>query len=117
MSEKLLGGHLYYVTFIDDNYRKTRLYLLKTKYEVFDRFKEFKSEVETIIERKIKTLRSNNGGEYTSKELIAYCKEAGIKKELIIPYYPEQNGFPERKNRSIEEGIRTIILDQDLPKF
>ena len=99
MSDKSLGGHLYYVTFIDDHSRKTWLYLLKTKDEVFEKFKEFRSEVETLTERKIKTLRSNNGGEYTSKELIAYCNEAGIKRELIVPYYPEQNGLVERKNR------------------
>lgn len=52
----------------------------KDKDGVFDKFKE-----ETLTERKLKTLRSNNGGKYTSKELIAYCKEADIKRELIIP--------------------------------
>ena len=61
--------------------------------------------METLTKRKIKTLRSNNGGEYTSKELIAYHKEAGIKRVLIVPYYPGQNGLVERKNRSIEESI------------
>ena len=80
MSNKSLGGHLYYMTFIDDHSRKTWLYLLKTKDEVFDKFKAFRSEVETLTERKIKTLRSDNGGEYTSKEMIAYCKEASIKR-------------------------------------
>ena len=115
--EKSLGGHLYYVTFIDDHSRKTWLYLLKTKDEVFDKLKEFRSEVETLTERKIKTLKFDNGGEYTSKELIAYCKEASIKRELVVPNYPKQNGLPERKNRSIGEGIRTMLLDHDLPKF
>ena len=117
MSNKYLGGHIYYVTFIDDHSRKTWLYLLKTKVKVFEKFKEFRSEVETLTERKIKTLRSDNGGEYTSKELIAYCKESSIKRELIVPYNPEQNGMGERKNRTIEECIQTMIFDQDLPKF
>ena len=74
MSDKSLGGHLYYVTFIDDHSRKTWLYLLKKKDEVFKKFKEFRSKMETLNERRIKTLRSDNGGEYTSKELISYCK-------------------------------------------
>lgn len=117
MSNKSLGGHLYYVTFIDDHFRKTRLYLLKAKDEVFEKFKEFRSKVETLTARKIKTLRSDNGGEYTSKELVAYCKEANFKRELIVPYNFEQNRVAERKNRSIEECIRTMIFDQDLPKF
>ncbi len=62
-------------------------------------------------------LRSDNGGEYTSKELIAYCKEAVIKRELIVPYNLEQKGVAEKKNGTIEECIRTMTFDQDLPKF
>ena len=56
MSDKSLGGHLYYVTFIEDHSRKTCLYLLKKKDEVFEKFKEFRCEVETLTERKIKSL-------------------------------------------------------------
>ena len=57
----------YYVTFIDYHSIKTWLYLLKIKDEVFEKFKEFIFEVETLTKRKINTLRSHNGGEYTSK--------------------------------------------------
>jgi len=117
MYNKSLGDHLYYVIFIDDHSRKTWLYLLKKKDEVFEKFKEFRFEAETLTERRIKTLRFDNCGEYTSKELIAYCKEAGIKRELIVPYSLKQNEAAERKNNTIEEGIRTMIFDQDLPKF
>lgn len=69
MSPKSLGGHLYYITFIDDHSRKTWVYLMKTKDEVFTKFQEFKAEVENLTERRIKILRSDNGGEYTSKEM------------------------------------------------
>ena len=95
MSTKSLGGHLYYVTFIDDHSRKTWVYLMKSTDEVFTKFQEFKAEVENLTKRRIKVLRSDNGGEYTSKELITFCKEAGIKRELIVPYNPEQNGVAE----------------------
>eukprot|EP00253_Pinus_taeda_P008095 PITA_08095 len=114
---KSLRGHLFYVTFIDDHSRKTRVYLLKSKDEVFSKFQEFKAEVLNFTERKIKTLRSDNGGEYTSKEVVAFCKEAGIKRELIVPYNPKQNGLVERKDKSIEESVKAILHDQDLPKF
>lgn len=40
------------------------------------------------------------------KELFAYCKEAGSKRELIVPYNPEQDGATKRKNKTIEECIR-----------
>ena len=70
-----------------------------------------------MTEKKIKTLRSNNGGEYTSKELVAFCKEAGIKRKLIVPYNPQHNGVAKSKNRSIEESVRAMLHDQDLPEF
>jgi hypothetical protein len=47
MPVKSLGGSLYYVSFIDDFSRKTWMYLLKLKDEVFGKFQEFKDEVET----------------------------------------------------------------------
>eukprot|EP00253_Pinus_taeda_P022805 PITA_22805 len=116
MTPKSLGGHLSYVTFIDDHSRKTWVYLMKTKDEVFVKFQEFKVEVENLTERRIKILRSNNGREYTSKEIIAFWKESGIKRELIVPYNPKQNGVVERKNRSIEESVKAMLHDQDLRK-
>jgi transposase InsO family protein len=111
MPVKSLGGSLYYVMFIDDFSRKTWLYLLKTKDEVFSKFQEFKAEVENLIDKKIKTIRSENGGEYTSKELVTFCKEAGIRRELIVPHNHQQNGVAERKNKTIEESVKAMMND------
>jgi transposase InsO family protein len=66
------------------------------------KFQEFKAEIENLTNKKIKTLRTYNGGEYTSKEFISFCKLAGIRREMTIPHNPQQNGVAERKNRSIE---------------
>jgi hypothetical protein len=71
--------------------------------------------IENLSERKIKILRSDNGGEYTSKEFVNFCKDVGIKRELTTPYNPQQNGVAERKNRTIMEAVKTMIHDQDLP--
>ena len=51
---------------------------LKSKDEVFNKFKEFKALIENLSVRKIKILRSDNGGEYTSKEFVNFCKDVGI---------------------------------------
>ena len=59
----------------------------------------------------MKTLRSDNGGEYTSKEFEALCKETGIKRELTTPCNSQQNGVAERKNRTIMEAVKTMIHD------
>jgi transposase InsO family protein len=87
-----ISGYVYYVSFIDDYSHKTWVYSLKSKDEVFAKFKEFKALIENLFERKIKTLRSYNGGEYTLKELVKFCKDAQIKRDLTTPYNPQQNG-------------------------
>jgi hypothetical protein len=112
-----LGGSLYYVIFIDDYSRKTWLYLLKSKDEVFSKFQEFKAEIENLANKKIKTLRTDNGGEYTSKEFVAFCKSIGIRRELVVPHNPQQNGVAERKNRSIKETVKALLNDQGLSMF
>ena len=68
VSSSSLRGYVYYVSFIYDFSRNTWIYFLKGKNEVFSKFKEYKALVENHTENKIKTLRSNNGGEFTSKE-------------------------------------------------
>ena len=75
-----LGKFVYYVSFIDDFSRNTWIYFRKKKFEVFDRFKEFKALVENQIEKKIKVLRIDNGGEFRSKEFEEFCKKCGISR-------------------------------------
>jgi transposase InsO family protein len=88
---------------------------LNSKDEVLGRFKEFKALVENLTERKIKILRSDNGGEYTSNEFGSFCKYVRINRDLTSPYNPQQNGVEEVKNRTIMEAIKTMIHDQYLP--
>jgi len=72
--------------------------------------------VENATNRRIRVLRSDNGGEYTSKEFDNF-KDAGIKKEFTVPYNPQQNGVVERKNRSIIEASKALIHDQCVSMF
>jgi transposase InsO family protein len=115
MPSSSIGGYVYYVSFIDDYSRKTWVYFFKSKDEVFSKFKEFKALIENLFERKIKILKSDNGGEYTSKEFVNFCKYVWIKRELTTPYNPQQNDVVERKNITIMEVVKTMIHDQDLP--
>ena len=117
MTATSLEGFSYFTTFIDDFSRKTWVYFLKKKDEVFSKFKEFKALVENATNRRIRVLRSDNGGEYTSKEFNNFCKDAGIKKEFTVPYNPPQNGVAERKNRSIIEASKALIHDQGVSMF
>ena len=97
MSSSSLSGYVYYVSFNDDFSRKTRIYFLKKKDEVFSKFKEFKALIENHTEKKIKTFRSNNGREFTSNEFKELCRDSGIKRELSTPYNSQQNGIVEKE--------------------
>jgi transposase InsO family protein len=110
-----LNVYLYYVLFIDDHSRKTWIYFLKNKDGVLTNFQEFKVQVEKLTRRKIKVLRLDNGGEYTSKYFSNFCIEAWIKREFTVTYNPQQNGVAERKNRTIIEATKAMIHDQSLP--
>jgi hypothetical protein len=112
-----LRGSLYCIIFINDYLKKTWLYLLKTKDEVFSKFQEFKAEIENLINKKIKTLRTDNGGEYTSKKFVVFYKSTGIRRELTVLHNPRQNGVTERNNISIEETVKALLNDQVLSMF
>jgi transposase InsO family protein len=72
--------------------------------------------VENQAGKKIKVLRSNNGGEYTSNEFKYFCKEERIKRELTVSYNPQRTGVVKRKNRSIISSTKAMIHDQGLPQ-
>jgi hypothetical protein len=71
--------------------------------------------VENLSERKIKILRSEYGGEYTSNKFGIFCRNVRIKREITTPYNHQQNGVSERNNITFMEAVNTMIHDQDLP--
>jgi hypothetical protein len=78
---------MYYVSFIDYFSLETWIYFLNTKDFVFKKFKEFKSQIENLIQKKIKILTWNNGGKYTSKDFDGFC-EVGINRDMVVLYKP-----------------------------
>ena len=70
----LITGSMHYVFFYDDFSCKSWICFLKTKVEAFSMFEEFHFLVENQIEKKFIVLRSDNGGEYASKEFKGFCK-------------------------------------------
>lgn len=125
MSVDSLGGSKYFITFIDDYSRYTHVYFIKHKHEVMDKFKEFVNfttnvtgkQMKTLVtENLVKTLRSDNGGEYCSKKFDAYMKEKGIVHQTTVPYSPAQNGVAERMNRTLVETALSMMSQSGMPK-
>jgi len=78
--------------------------------DVFDTFKKWKALVEIETGKKLKCLRSDNGGEHRSKEFDRYYSEHGIHREKTVPRTPQENGVSERMNRTIMERARSMRL-------
>lgn len=116
MENRSLGGAKYFVTFEDGFSKMAFVYFIKSKDEVFNCFKSFKSMTENQTNHKIKTLRSDNGGEYCSKEFKLFLEKSGIVHQKSNPYTPEQNGISERLNRTIVEKAKCLLYDTDLKK-
>ena len=81
-------GEEYLILFIDDFSRFIWLGLMKHKDEAFEKFKSFKALVENESRYKIKCLRSERGGEFTSNEFFDFCEEHGIRREFSTAITP-----------------------------
>ncbi|KAK8951274.1 hypothetical protein KSP39_PZI003194 [Platanthera zijinensis] len=110
-------GHRWFVIFVDDCTRMTWLYPLKTKDEVFTVFQTFHVMVQTQFASKIKILRSDNGGEFINKNFQAYLQQHGLIHETSCSQTPQQNGVAERKNRTILETSRALLLGSLVPSY
>jgi transposase InsO family protein len=85
------------------------------KDQTFSNFCEFKALVEKESGKQVKALRSDNGGEYISNEFKDFYKKEGIRRELILPHNPHQNGVTKKKNRTIVGVARAMLHDHGLP--
>ena len=109
-------GERYFVTFIDENSGRMAISLLTQKSEVFDRFVQYRTKVENETGKKIKSLRTDGGGEYTGNVCRKYLVDSGITHHITPPYTPEHNGIAERANRTIMEMVRCMLFDARMGK-
>nr|DAD19628.1 TPA_asm: hypothetical protein HUJ06_021091 [Nelumbo nucifera] len=105
----------YVLCFIDDFSRKTWVYFLVEKSEALNSFKCFKKLVEKETGMYIKCLRTDRGGEFNSEEFNEFCRQCGIKRQLTNAYTPQQNGVAERKNRTVMNMVRSMLLEKKIP--
>ncbi|GBP06449.1 Retrovirus-related Pol polyprotein from transposon TNT 1-94 [Eumeta japonica] len=117
MENVSLGKAKYYLLFVDDFSRMCTVYFLKCKSETFKYFKQYKELVENQQSKKIKILRSDNGGEFCSTEMTNFLKQSGIVHQKTNSFTPEQNGLSERYNRTIVEKARCLLYDAKFEKF
>ncbi|KAG6501318.1 hypothetical protein ZIOFF_041197 [Zingiber officinale] len=83
--------------------------------DAFRAFKKFKFLTENKTEYKIKTFRTDRGGEFLSTEFTQFCENEGIERHLIAPYTPQQNGVVELRNRTVMAMTRSLLKGTHMP--
>lgn len=116
ISPKSIGGAQYVFTLIDDFSRFVTVYFLTNKDHVFRNFVDFKNKVELQHGTKIKSIQTDNGGEYVNNEFRDFLKANGIIHRRTVPRCPEQNGVAERQNRTLAEMSRCLLLQSGMPE-
>jgi transposase InsO family protein len=88
---------------------------MKTKDQAMTAFMAFQAQAEVEAGRKLGTLRTDHGGEFTARSFIDYCTKEGIQRHLTAPYTPEQNGVVERRNQTIMGMARSMLKAMGVP--
>ncbi|KAD5802565.1 hypothetical protein E3N88_13925 [Mikania micrantha] len=109
------NGERYFITFTDDYSRYGYVYLLRHKDEAFETFKIFKNEVKNQLNKSIKILRTDRGGEYLSDAFQEHLRSCGIISQLSPPGTPQHNGVSERRNRTLLDMVRSMMARSTLP--
>ena len=89
--------------------------MLQTKDQAFGFFKNIKLRAETESGKRLKGLRTDRGGEFTSNLFTVFCNQNGIKHYTTTPYSPQQNGVVERRNQSVVEMSRCLLKAMKVP--
>lgn len=110
------SGNRYFFLLVDDFSRVMWVFLLKTKDETLGVFRKFRMAVENETGERMKIFCSDRGGEYNSRQFEDYCDETGLQHHFTAPFSPQQNGVVERRNRTVIEMIRSMLISMEMPK-
>ena len=94
----------------------TWVYFMKQKSEVYTHFLHFFNLIKTQYQHSIKILKSDNGREFVNSAMKLYFQENGMIHQTSCAYTPEQNGVAERKNCSLLEMTRSMLIESKAPK-
>lgn len=105
----------YHISFIDDCSKFCYVYLIHSKDEALNMFKQYKAEVKNQLDKEIKIIRSDRGGEYESNAFSDFCSSHGIIHQTTALYTPQQNRVAELKNRTFREMINSMLNNSCVP--
>ncbi|XP_040384195.1 uncharacterized protein LOC121055551 [Oryza brachyantha] len=103
------GGRRFFLLLVDDLSRYMWVTVLGSKGEAADAIRRTQAAAEAECGRKLRILRTDNGGEFTAAEFASYCADEGIHRHYSAPYSPQQNGVVERRNQTVVGMARALL--------
>ncbi|GKF69210.1 putative ribonuclease H-like domain-containing protein [Tanacetum coccineum] len=102
----------YCLVVTDDYNRFTWVFFLAFKDETSGIFKSFITQIENLVDKKVKITRCDNGTEFKNRFMSEFYEMKGIKREFSVARTPQQNGT---LNITLIEVARTMLADSKLP--
>jgi len=109
-------GYRYFALFIDSHSRFVRIYFLKHKSDYYEALRAYTAWMKTQFNIQIKQLIFDPSGENMSTQAMNFIRQEGIEPLPTAPNTPEHIGVVERTNRTILEGVRTLLHHSNMPK-
>ncbi|CAI7881463.1 unnamed protein product [Closterium sp. NIES-53] len=112
------AGAAYFLTIVVVYTRMTLVYVLSKKSDVAETVNtDWLLMVKRQKDRLVKSIRTDRGGEFLSKDFGLWLKKNGMRHSLTMPYSPAMNGIAERANRTITETVRGLLIEAGLPDY
>jgi transposase InsO family protein len=104
-----LGGQCYFLLLVDDLSRYMWVMVLDTKGKAADTIRRAQAAAKVECGRKLRVLRTDNGGKFTAAEFASYYTDEGIQHHYSTPYSLQQNGIVERCNKMVVGMARALL--------
>nr|GEW17323.1 retrovirus-related Pol polyprotein from transposon TNT 1-94 [Tanacetum cinerariifolium] len=105
-----INGKKYILVIVDDYYRFTWVKFLRTKDETLKVIIKLIKRLQVRLNKTVINIRTDNGIEFGNRHLIQYYESVGISHQKSVPRTPHQNNVVERRNRTLVEAARTMLI-------
>ncbi|GJS45479.1 retrovirus-related pol polyprotein from transposon TNT 1-94 [Tanacetum coccineum] len=112
-----VNGKKYILFIVDDYSRFTWVKFLASKDEAPDFIIKFLKMIQVRLNATVRNIRTDNGTEFVNQTLRDYYEQVGISHETSVARTPQQNGVVERRNRTLVEAARTMLIYAKAPLF
>ncbi|GJS09992.1 putative ribonuclease H-like domain-containing protein [Tanacetum coccineum] len=117
MRVQSIKGKKYILVIVDDYSRFTWVKFLRSKDETPEFVTNFLKQIQVGLNKTVRFIRTDNGTEFVNQVMSEYYEGVGIFHQKSVPRTPQQNGVVERRNRTLVEAARTMMIFSKAPMF